>query len=400
MRKNRKGRSRRQGVGLSVLAGVLALGAARVVLAQTVDQSVVNPAVAEAIRVKCEQQGIAESIRILQDNASTPEDQKRAIGFLASIKSDGDPAIPALAAAIRRDDPGVRREATQAIVCLGTSAGPALIDAIRDHDPDVRAAVVDAIGQMWSTDASLTKPSAETALAALSAALNDEDPAVERDAAETLSRLGPSANSALPALVTALKARPQHSQGVSADRASRADIAEAIAEIGPPAQSALTDALKDDDPAVREAAANGLGIMGSAASPGVPALIVAVHDTDFGVRRDAFHALCRIGPAAAPAVPLLVGDLKNRQPSERSWAAYGLWAIGPPAATEATPALERARHDNDAAVRALAAKTLGRIGSPAQSAEPTLIAALHDADPDVRKWAAGVLIWPTLLVLR
>ncbi len=125
---------------------------------------------------------------------------------------------------------------------------------------------------------------------ALEQMLRDPNPAVQAQGAFGLSRLGPEARSAVPALVDALKK----------DRLVRKNAALALGQIGPAARDAvpaLRDALSDSEWAVRRQAALALGQIGPEARKAIPALEKISRDPDPLVRQAAQKALRQISPA-------------------------------------------------------------------------------------------------------
>ena len=89
---------------------------------------------------------------------------------------------------------------------------------------------------------------------------------------------------------------------------------------------------RDEDPSVRQSAAEVLGRIGPEVVPGLLGLL---RDADPDVRSSAAEALGRIGPEAREAVPALLGLLRDADPDVRSSAAEALGRIGP----EAVPGL-------------------------------------------------------------
>jgi hypothetical protein len=142
-------------------------------------------------------------------------------------------------------------------------------------------------------------------------------------AIKALQKIGPAAEAAVPALISALK-------DAAADvRRSAAEALGAISPVAEAAVPALAAALKDDDAKVRASAAEALGAIGPAAEAAVPALVAALKDDDAELRRQAANALGRIGPAAEAAVPALVAALKDDDARVRASAAEALGAISP-----------------------------------------------------------------------
>jgi HEAT repeat protein len=195
---------------------------------------------------------------------------------------------------------------------------------------------------------------------------------------------------------------------------------------------AWIQALKDDNPHVRDSAAYALGQLGCRNQLGwttkvvVSALLETLRDKARGVAARAAHALGKIGedpgtviphlveflevspcrsvveglalfgPAAQAAAPALCRALKDE--SVRVDAAYALASIGP----AAIPGLREALQDEDENVRmavvncalsrmAWLAWLMDDMDSGAREAVPVLVTALKDKDGHIRGIAAGVL---------
>jgi len=120
--------------------------------------------------------------------------------------------------------------------------------------------------------------------------LKSADPAVQAQGAFGLSRLGPEAKAAVPALVRALK---------SSDTLARQQAALALGRIGPDAGSAvaeLSEALNDPEWTVRRQAAQALGLIGTGARSALPALekLLQGQEKHHLVRQEAQKALAAI----------------------------------------------------------------------------------------------------------
>ncbi len=202
------------------------------------------------------------------------------------------------------------------------------------------------------------------------------------EAARALGSLGEAARPAVPALFAAL-ADPSESV--------RYEAAQALSRLGPTLVDipALAAALGSRDPYVRGFAAWALGNIGPEAAGAVPELVTALNEEDDTATVVA-AALARIGPGAAEAVPALVASLRSRDAGRRWRAARTLGRIGPPAAG-AVADLEAALKDPNEAVRLHAARALGRIGSAARPAAPALQRATGDPDAYVRQEARAAL---------
>ena len=245
-----------------------------------------------------------------------------AAGTLGKIGPAARIAIPALIDSVKRKDTN-RSERDMAVYALGQmgpkakSTVPVLAEAVGEQQ------VVWALGQIGPAGAAaLTKalkdkssylrtlatamlgdigPEAKIAVPALTALLKDKDSYLRLAATKALGQIGPEARTAIPALVAV-----RGYMEVPIDAARRSETRQvgpwALGQIGPPAIPALVELLKDKDPAVRFAAAEGLGKIGPQAKIAVPALLPLLKDEDGIVRQFTEKALKGMGPEARAAV--------------------------------------------------------------------------------------------------
>jgi HEAT repeat protein len=127
---------------------------------------------------------------------------------------------------------------------------------------------------------------------------------------------------------------------------------------------ALIKALRDNDPAVREQAAEAFEAFGPHARAAVSALAAALQEGNTGTAWKSATALGNVGPDAASAVPDLVTALKSDFPNDGTASSM---------------------------LRKYAAEALGNIGPKASAAIPDLRKALKDPDPEVRRNAESAL---------
>jgi HEAT repeat protein len=169
--------------------------------------------------------------------------------------------------------------------------GPAALQALRTglHSPDraIRRGVLLALGHLGGWD---------EAIADLTACLGDGSPAVRRDAARTLGRMGAAARPAVPALVAAARDPCQ------SNRRHALDALRAVGDLPAEVVPALVERLSDPIPNVRRRAVGILKDMGVRAAPAAVPLTVALDDPNSYVVLAALDALGRLGSAAAPAV--------------------------------------------------------------------------------------------------
>ena len=273
------------------------------------------------------------------------------------------PAGPKLLAALRDDDPWIRRHALKVLATTtGAAKVEALVTASTDRDRTIRMAAVEALAGIGD----------ERVVGALATVLGDADPALRVTAVQALGRSG--------------------------RRAAVAPLARALRE--------------EKEAYIRERAVKALG---SLAYPEVPeALRAAAGDADSIVRASALRAMTAVGDGTV--VEPLAAALRDSVESVRIEAVRCLGLVGGPAAEGL---LRRAAGEGAAAVRRAAADVLAARGDSrreesivaaawgkdirtraqalqrlaAYDGNPLapLRAALNDADPAVRRAALGAL---------
>lgn len=146
-------------------------------------------------------------------------------------------------------------------------------DLLKSGAPEERAEAIKVLG------AAAYAP----AVPFLAELVENSDPGTRYLAAMALSKIGDEAESAVPALLKALRAD---------DMFLRMATTGALITIGFPAVPGLIRALFDQNAAVRRASAKALGKIGS--KDAINALKVAVNDSDTGASRLAAEALARL----------------------------------------------------------------------------------------------------------
>lgn len=203
-------------------------------------------------------------------------------------------------------------------------------------------------------------------------ALNDADPIVRSEAADTLGLLGESAADAVPMLSAALSDDYEP---------VRLNAAYALGAIGEPAVSALIEKLEDENGSARRMAAYGLAAIGA---PAASVLCDALEHENDEVRHQATYALAQIGRAAEPAVPVLMACTKDSKVEVRRYIPEAFGAIGAPAAPAVPALIDMLANDEDVQVRFEAALALGQIGPASSDAIPVLKESLSDKNRYVR----------------
>ena len=334
--------------------------------------------------------------------------RRNAVHGLAGVEPDaGKEAFKILRRLLQSDPSGeLRVDAARALARYGARALPTLQRAI-DHEQD---------GYFRSQLVSALEPLGLDALPIWRSELTSEYEYVRSAAAYNIGGLEPPVVELVPDLLLAASrdigggsavqaietfgepAVPFLIEGLrSASPAVRKEAALCLGRIGEPAVAAVPDlarALDDDDKGVRQWAAFALGRMGSAAGGAVEDLRAALTDPEPWVRGNAAEALGGIGyPDATLAIPDLVDVVvHDRSYEPPNKAAEALGKFGPMASEAIQPlaaALEREDKDR---LRAAAARTLGEIGLPDAYARAQLRGALDDPRARVRLAAAEALL--------
>lgn len=202
-----------------------------------------------------------------------------------------------------------------------------------------------------------------------------DDPLVRSEAIEAASRSGDSSRKKIVARMKKVLA--------GKDSGKRAYAAAALEDLGPAAAGAvpeLISALNDKDPDVAASAERALEHLETAA----PALASALGTKDAALGARIASVLVAQG---APAVAALAGNFEKGNKALALESAALLGRLGT-AAEKAVPTLARAAAGKDADVRAAASSALTAIGSPAGL---WLAEALRSASPSSRAGASKVL---------
>ena len=337
-----------------------------------------------------------------------PRDQAqklmRAAHALASI---GDAARPALIAALKADDTGLRLGAAKALGGMGArsrDAIPALIENLGHADEELRTEVIETLALIG-----------KDAVARLAKSLAWPDPKLRSGSARALAAIGAEAADAGLALLAQLQAEKEN--------AVRAALLAALPRTGlPPAKIVppLIAAFRDASDEIRSAALNALLHIRPAEKSVVPALAALLGDPQPGLSGRAAQALGRFGAEARMAVPALVAGAA-RTGAEREAFIAALTEIGGPAVPEllkqiervpaaslnrehwvirllaaiggaGIPELTKALDSPAASVRVAALGTLNALGEQAREVRVQVLKLTADADPFVRATAVSVLV--------
>lgn len=291
-------------------------------------------------------------------------------------------ALPALLELSRTDTVIGRAEAIRALARIGPSSAEvarALIERLSDDTPETRRAAAEALGQM---DIMPPEPRTE-ACAALLAALRDPRGSVRLAAAQALVALDAPCD---PHIASALFALLDDSRGYV-----RSTAALALGALGGAAARTLPARIADLAIVRDEAqlvAIDELGMFGPTAKAAASILLHLLADSRAEIRHGALRALKRIisHRAAAALSAKHMNDLDARVRLEAITTLDKRDHGDDRLIVEALQ--RRLLTDSDGAVRAEAARALGRIGPRAAKALPTLLRALSDSDGETQRAAA------------
>jgi HEAT repeat protein len=113
--------------------------------------------------------------------------------------------------------------------------------------------------------------------------------------------------------------------------------------------------------------------------------------TQANQRRAAVIALGILGPKQLDVVPALANTVNDAEELVRLTAIQTLSGMGQDARGAVTALAKVANQDKSAQVREAACKALGKLGTVAQGAGPSLLKGLEDADPRTRAASAAAL---------
>jgi HEAT repeat protein len=211
----------------------------------------------------------------------------------------------------------------------------------------------------------------------LAAKLGSGTVAERSAAADALADMGPTAQAAVPQLVTAL---------ASPDGDVRWHSARALGVIGDAkAIPALRKLTTDANTMVRAQAIYALGLLKSGDKESLSAIVTGLADKEVQVRRAAVRAMSMIKADRKVTIPLVVKLLEDADPNVAMRAMSAITEAG----TEAVPALTAALTHPEA--RYWACIALSEIGPPAKDAVPGLIKVLADEQPQIRLQATIAL---------
>jgi HEAT repeat protein len=320
---------------------------------------------------------------------------QRAIDALRAIGPDAKAAAPALVAVLEKVK-DLEAADTLSVLDPTRSEGLAtLIENARSSVSNFSETALRAIGRLGVTakpavpalierlsgDASLSSPVKEAlirlgpvAVPALIQALADRGQRL--GALEVLSKIGPQAKEAAPAMLKASEAELT-SAGLLA-----------IAGLGEAGAKTLLEAVKDRTRA--GPALKALATLEGQAAPVAKSLADLLKEKNFEEKAELLRTLAALGPAAKGAVPLVKEQLTAGSEEVQAAAGLALVKIGDDktAAPVLLRVLKEAKHRD---ARRDAARGLGLLPGEAKESLPLLQGLLKDPDFELRVAAAGAI---------
>lgn len=320
--------------------------------------------------------GAFPSLRVvetLSSLSSREREEELVFACTTALVDCGSVSIPIISQALRESDENAVFLRFQAMRNAGVKSVPFLRHLLSHPKQIVRWQAAETIGQLG--------PSASSATPELLKALKDNDNYVREEAATALGNLAVSTDPVVTALCHA---------ATDPDLNVSIDSRESIVKLG-------SGALQKSLPVFRKllrsetaaSAADAVGDLGPWVCSRLLEELTALIETD---NEDttciAVYAIGRAGPRAASAVPKVIPLLDHRSEHVRDQAVESLVSVGEPAVLALTQAT--ARDSNR--LRENSAVVIGKIGPEAKPAIPALLRLLNgDLYPEVRRQAALAL---------
>jgi len=325
---------------------------------------------------------------------------------LRQLRGNAAAAAPAIIGRLQvEDSAAVRRELIYAIRAMPAHSAPAiplLRASLSSENKDVRVAACRTLNTLEGANRKCESglaphsgpfnvvdgrpkplsPEDEARLPALIESLGTAEEHNRLVAAQQLHALRPIEEAAIAALTAALE---DESEAVQDEAAA------ALRDIGPAAVPGLRRALRHARVPVQLEACTGLQSARAITQETLPPLVEAAEaGENTGLTRCVVNAISSLGPRAQPAAPFLIRTLADEDPTIRTAAARALARIGPPAAN-ARNALRQLARDSDGEARMAAISAIARVAPRTPETMNLITTALSDEDPRVRRRAANIL---------
>lgn len=338
------------------------------------DPAVRRAALAAAQALELPPGAVVDRMAPLLESASPSEVQH----ILAALADAGQAAVEPLTKAL--SNPRAAYWALLVLEEIGPEARSVVsqvVPHLQSQDLQVRRAAVSCLAAIG--------PDSKTAVPELTKLLSDPEPAIADTAAYALGRIGPSAVKAVDALQSGLK-QGGNGFGSSIRVWALASIQPQDAEARKRAVARLVEAVKNENPRVRVAAARALVDIAPDQADTRAALIQLLNDAEPAVVGAAQQEFARLGPAA-------VADLVQAlsAPGSRIDVLLATLTELGPMAKAAAPQVAKLLSDDRAETRGEALFALASLGADAAAQLGAVVACLADDSEDVRMAAAYAL---------
>ncbi len=306
-------------------------------------------------------------------------------------------------------DETTRKEARQKLIAMGESAVPALTQALEDDSARVREIAAELL--------TLAGSKAKFAVLPLRKHARVGEAGLRKQCQAALEAIGPLQKSDLPLMLEALRYRDPELRrlaleelqkhgpdaaparsflletlgGNDAPELKRAAV-ELLAQLPPKAAAypLLIQASKSESKELRVAAKLALQKLGPPPKEEINDLVSGLKSGSAEQRLAIIEALRSAGPEARPALTVLAPFLKEPNATLRR-AAVELIGDFPAEGREHLPLLLLLARDSNSAVRVAAAQAVAKLAPITKADVPRLSAALKDADPEQRRVAIETL---------
>lgn len=316
-----------------------------------------------------------------QTNAPTLTDDadergQQAATAPASAETDDEESLDALLAGLGRSIGGNRFAVS--LNKRGEPAIPRVLEALQSEDATTRENAAFCCGLTWST------AQADRKIAALSrVAEHDTDSKVRHQAAIAMAILARH-DDVDPQLkitvVPTLRSSLQDTSAATENRRHLAGVIGGMGHKGHPLIPAMITLLKDEDAMTRSKAANAVGLLASPFPIEQGKVVPDGDQPEYRADQEATDL----------AVTALIAALSDNDAKVRAEAARGLSHIGPAAASAAPALRQQLQEEEETESRLRAAESLVRIAADPSAAIPVLQEAATDesGQPQNRWWKA------------
>jgi HEAT repeat protein len=225
-------------------------------------------------------------------------------------------------------------------------------------------------------------------------ALNDNEQQVWYYSVQTLAKIGPQAEAAVPDLIQDLaRFSGEPDEGSRRYSSGNRQIwyrsAFALGSIGKAALPPLIEALSDKNPSLRSGAAKAISWLAKDAEPAIPHLVSNLSDESTDVRYRSSETLARIGK---PAIEPILLILNHESPDARAAAAKSLAGMGIRANSATQVIVEKLQSESELEVTVALIEALSHARYEDAKLAPLLMTYLEGENKDLEHAAINALL--------